>query len=210
MFPILVPPRILELEIMRRNKTPGLDFKLRELGIASFHPKKSKVSPKGKIEDFEKKYQIELQPDYRQFVSRYCPAVFKKPAFYSPLEKSPKTPEDALEEITVFYGLSADENNLIRIKEAYANRMPDFLIPIADTPDGDQVCLCVKGDCKDNVYLWDHDCESKSPNDEPYENLYLIANTFSDFIQSFRVVEHEFTDDEIEGVDVWLDEDLSD
>jgi hypothetical protein len=72
--------------------------------------------------------------------------------------------------------------------------MPDTMIPIADDGGGNQICLGIKGKERGKVYYWDHhnewdeqdyleDYGEPMPPEVKFQNVYLIAKSFEDFIQ---------------------------
>lgn len=74
-------------------------------------------------------------------------------------------------------------------------------LPIADAGGGDFICIGVKGEYKQKVYYWTHEGEGCALEG----NLYLIANTFGGFIQSFEEHSSEIDLDDIELI---LDDDI--
>nr|WP_187441488.1 SMI1/KNR4 family protein [Bacillus subtilis] len=66
---------------------------------------------------------------------------------------------------------------------------------------GDQVCLGVKGEATGKVYFWDHELTNG------VKDTFLVANSFSDFIQSLFI--EETSDDEDDDIlFMELDDDL--
>ncbi|KOS49082.1 hypothetical protein AN272_20350 [Bacillus amyloliquefaciens] len=85
----------------------------------------------------------------------------------------------------------------------YKEQMPDWIIPIADADGGDQICLGVKGEAAGKVYFWDHELTNG------VKDTFLVANSFSDFIQSLFIEEATDGDDEDDGIlSIELDDDL--
>jgi hypothetical protein len=71
----------------------------------------------------------------------------------------------------------------------FKDRIPSDLIPIASAPCGNQICLCVKGVNYGKVYFWDHENEAPEGEEPWYENVYLIANSFKEFIDKLYETE---------------------
>ena len=64
----------------------------------------------------------------------------------------------------------------------------DFF-PIAKAPGNKFICLCIRGEHCGKVYYWDH---IASVEEVPtYDNIYLIANNFTDFINSLYELDIE-------------------
>lgn len=105
---------------------------------------------------------------------------------------------DNYESIKYFYALrDGTTNSLEVVYKDLINRIPKELISIADDPCGNQICLGIKGKHFNKVYFWDHENEAMEANQEPWwDNVYLIANTFADFINKLfyaEVNEEEWT-----------------
>ena len=63
-------------------------------------------------------------------------------------------------------------------------RMPEELVPIAHDPGGNQICIAVAGPKTGAVYFWDHEEEADDDETPGYDNVYLIANSFNEFLNS--------------------------
>lgn len=84
--------------------------------------------------------------------------------------------------------------------EVYEEVFERKLLPIAEAGGGDFICLGIKDKYKDKIYYWTHEGEGRLE-----ENIYLIANTFEDFISSFEKHGQKIDLDDIE---LFLDDDL--
>jgi hypothetical protein len=62
-----------------------------------------------------------------------------------------------------------------------AGVMATEILPIGGDDGGNQVCICMGGENLGKVYFWYHD-KAGSPFD--YSCLYLIADSFDEFMQS--------------------------
>ena len=71
------------------------------------------------------------------------------------------------------------------------------MIPIADDGGGHQICVGIKGKECGKVYYWDHhnewdeqdyleDYGEPMPSDVKFQNVYLIAESFEDFIRRLQ------------------------
>lgn len=146
---------------------------------------------------FEQKYGIDLSHVYKQFLLHYGSGYIKDDYCYKAKEKSPLTPEDDYDMTDYFYGSDIVDNI-----ETYKEEFERKLLPIADAGGGDFICLGVRDKYKDKIYYWTHEGRGKFE-----ENLYLIADTFEDFISSFEKHKHEQKID-LEDIELFLDDDL--
>lgn len=148
---------------------------------------------------------VTLPIDYRDFVGEYGASAFGESVQFRLLETDPVHPVQSLlgtpipryEEghLSAFYGgKEAGTYSLANALEAYKRRMPDTMIPIADDGGGNQICFGIKGKEHGKVYYWDHhnewdeqdfleDYGEPMPADVKFQNVYLIAESFEDFIR---------------------------
>ncbi len=90
-------------------------------------------------------------------------------------------------DVAWFYALyDGYDENLEKKIDIYNNlgRMPKEFVPIGRDSCGNQICLCVQGKNYGKVYFWNHEEEADEGKEPTYDNLYLIANSFTDFINS--------------------------
>lgn len=65
-------------------------------------------------------------------------------------------------------------------------RLPDHLVAIGADPGGNQICLSVAGDDLGKVYFWDHEDEVEEGETPDDHNVYLIANSFAEFLNGLK------------------------
>jgi cell wall assembly regulator SMI1 len=136
------------------------------------------------IQALEQELGIQLPSDYRQFLlthngGRPTPAHF--PLTGDPLNSSGG--------IHWFYGIHRGRERHYNLRKAYdvfQDRMPANFFPIACDPGGNQICLSVAGEDRETVYFWDHEFESLDDEKPGYENVYFIANSFTELLNSLR------------------------
>ncbi|GEM_PF-840965 len=190
---------------MLENDYAKIEKKLKEILDNALNTEK-KEHPEGEIIDIQKKYNITLPLEYKLFVLKYGNSYIKDNIFYKAIEKSPWTPEDGFDSLGFFYGLENDSKDLRKMIEAYLGRISDNLIPIADCDGGNELCIGVKGNSKGKVYFWNHENQNVI-SAENTKNLYLVAESFSDFVMSFEVHER-ISKIDLDDVEIWLDDDL--
>ena len=135
------------------------------------------------IEIVESKLNVNLPSDYKKFILKNNGGHPIKDCFPFLDNKMNKSGC-----IAWFYAMYDGEYSNF-IKEYYTykvfrQRLPSDLIPIADDPCGNLVCLCIDGQNKDKIYFWDHENESLELNYPWYKNISLISSNFTDFINS--------------------------
>jgi cell wall assembly regulator SMI1 len=87
--------------------------------------------------------------------------------------------------IQVFLRINGDveSSNLDWTYQIMYGRLPDNLFPIARDDGGDLVCISLYGEDAGAVVFWDIHQETDEPT---YDNVYHIANSFEEFIESIR------------------------
>lgn len=88
--------------------------------------------------------------------------------------------------LTSMFGLES-EDNLISQYERYKNRIPNTCIPIGRDAGGNLVCLNLSEDRYGHIYFWNHEEELKYEEGKiTINDLYFIAETFNDFLNSIE------------------------
>lgn len=70
-------------------------------------------------------------------------------------------------------------------------RMPIHILPIADDPGGNAICISTSGADEGYIYFWDHEQEVDYTisDDSDYSNLFFIAKSFNEFLSSLKTIE---------------------
>jgi cell wall assembly regulator SMI1 len=119
--------------------------------------------------------------DYREFMLAHNGGKPSRRAFVYAEETGPYT-DGAVRK---FYPIdSSDKLGLEATHHTFLGydppRMPRDVFPIADDSFGNQICICFSGPKCGYVYFWDHEHEAE---DEPtYDNMHLVAKSFSEFL----------------------------
>ena len=130
--------------------------------------------------DFERTIGLPLPVDYRQFLSRYGFVHGAGVAF--PEYGQPAKPCGGVE---VFFGVNADdEYDILSNKVGFSGRIPDHLLPVADSPGG-QICLALTGTDSGAIFWWGLECISGA-NTQPVR----IADDFDSFMNSLYLDEN--------------------
>ena len=130
------------------------------------------------IQEFETIISATMSNDYKEFLLKYNGGYPQKNVF--PL----------VEDNAIYNNIS--ETNSIKLFSSIQQliygyrynqeRIPHELIEIANDPFGNRICLGIKDKYYGKVYFWDHDWESEDDEPPTYDNLSLIADNFTDFI----------------------------
>lgn len=139
-----------------------------------------KPTSDARISEIEKELGISLPLQYRNFLLRYNGGhpipdgfVFKEAPYGDSC-------------VAWFLAIDSELSNFVETFECMRDRMPRELIPIADDPGGNQICIAVAGPNTGAVYFWDHEHEVDEGDVPTYQNISLIANSFDEFIDSLH------------------------
>lgn len=94
--------------------------------------------------------------------------------------------------VNYFYAINSKEiDDLEEILDTFKideKRMPEQILPIAEDPFGNVVCISTGKLDHGQIYFWDHEKEVdySVSDDRDYSNLYLIAKSFNEFIDGLK------------------------
>ncbi len=132
------------------------------------------------IAEAEEELGLSLPVQYRDFLSKHNGGHPEPNAF--PIENNPSDDHGL-----VHYFLCVKENdvyNLVDWVKRFHDRIPSGFLPIAVDPGGNLICLSTIGKNAGKVYFWDHEEEAREGEVPGYDNVYFIANSFSEFLGS--------------------------
>ena len=133
------------------------------------------------VSSLENKLGISLPSDYRQFLFSYNGGGRPDPCLF-PIAGNTADDHGIVEWLYVIN--VEDQFDLVDVIEVYEERLPPELLPIAEDPGGNLICLSVSGPNRGKVYFWDHEGEGKSGEASTYSNVYYVADSFQAFIDS--------------------------
>jgi hypothetical protein len=137
------------------------------------------------IDRTEKRIGRRIPPAYRKFLLEYNGGSPDPSDFTMATSPHGKT---ELGTIKSFLGIGTDKAtlNLDYILETFEGRLPADLFPIARDPGGNLIALGTEGSKTDKVYFWDHEREADEGNPPTNRNLYLVSESFDQFIGSLH------------------------
>lgn len=161
-----------------------IDDKLRLLGMTSIY----ELNPIDSIKE-AKLFPLPLPLDYKDFLIKYGPLNYDAAIHLIP-SLSKNTFDEPLSLIN-FYGFSPGTSNLLTIMKRYRDRIPEDMIPIAECPGGNQICIGTGNEVFGKIYYWDHDKEKLHVNSQEdiWGPVTLIHPSFYDLIMSVQKVE---------------------
>ena len=133
------------------------------------------------IAKFERTRSLNLPGDYKAFLLANNGGSPRASLF--PLQGRPHDPIDNIQTF-LGIGVSVPTNELSYAYDLYIGGFPFGIVPIAVQDLGSYICLDLR-DGKERVAFWDHR-HFWSTGEWREQDLYLVANTFSDFLTLLR------------------------
>ncbi len=138
------------------------------------------------IMSLEAMLHMKIPEDYRLFLLN-CNGGRPRKSVFTYIYKGRKE----LGCVSRFLGIHNGEfDNLYQAVKTYKifqKRLPDNLLPIANDPGGNLICLSLIGNDLGSIYFWNHDWEADDHEEPTYENIFLIATSFTEFIDSLTL-----------------------
>lgn len=146
------------------------------------------------IREFEQLIDAKLPEDYIEHLLKYNGGRPDKEDCYDFIE--PIDEKELYGGIHYFYALyEGDICNLVKEYQSFIGRIPHEMIPIAAVgSESNQICLGISGNYYGKIYYWVSDWESDEEGVPVYDNIYLIANSFTEFINKLYIHEIELLD----------------
>ena len=135
------------------------------------------------IAQFEARWGMLLPAEYKAFLLKSnggmpIPAGFDVPGWHGQASG-----------LNFFYGIHEDPDySLDSACETYQERVPADLISIATDAFGNNICIGWKGKRCGKIYFWDHEDELDENGcfRQDYRNVFLLANSLQEFLDSLR------------------------
>jgi hypothetical protein len=154
-----------------------------------------------KLKKIEKKYKLSIPEPYRQFLLLYEDGAPDQDIQYPAIESIPRAGKDNLLSFGAFLVAVDGSDSLEDHLKDYYERIPASILPIATDYTGNLICIGVSGAAAGKIYYWDHenelaakimlqmDLKGITSIDDYWENIYLVAESFIDFIRSLQIEE---------------------
>ena len=126
-----------------------------------------------------------LPAPYRNFLLLYNGGHPEPAAF--PIDNNPADTHGLVQAFLCIN--EQDVYNLATYVKRYRNRVPAGFLPIAVDPGGNLICLAMAGARAGKVYFWDHEEEAEEGQPPTDKNVFLIANTFDEFLSRLTTLE---------------------
>lgn len=141
-----------------------------------------------------------ISSDYKRFISEYGECWIEDNV-YTDLKESPAWLGEEPISVGLFYGLEQNKYDIRNVIKTYEEQLPEHVIPIADADGGDQICLDISEQDQGKIFFWDHELR------DGVQDLFLIADTFTEFIEGLFIVEED-DDGDTGALGIQLSDDL--
>lgn len=135
----------------------------------------------------------ELPDSYRKFLLHFGGSVvFNVSLIFKAAEPSPWA-DKGYDDLESLYGVEKTRKE-ITVFEAIDTYKTDFKnqwIPIGASSGGNQICLCLIGHMKGQIWFWDHESEPVFNESTVSQGLSKIAENFNEFIVKLEVDDSE-------------------
>lgn len=131
------------------------------------------------IERVERRFGFALPRAYREFLLRHNGG--RPNLAYYPIRGF----QDEFGGVKVFLRIGSDilSSDLVWVHDLMSGRLPPGQLAIANTDNGDLLCLTIGGLAEGRVMFWDHEAETVPPT---FDNMYEVAPTFEEFLASLH------------------------
>jgi SMI1-KNR4 cell-wall len=136
-----------------------------------------------KIKQFEKQVGVEFPEDYVKFLANFNGGEPKLDTF----EYKLKDGRVWTGGVRYFFGFNLDQlQNIDFFASMRGDRIPENMIPIGLDNGGNFILLTLSKQDRGKVYFWDHDEESEDNEPPTNDNIYFVANSFTEFLESLK------------------------
>jgi cell wall assembly regulator SMI1 len=149
------------------------------------------------IDLLEQKLEVLLPQDYRDFLFLHNGGHPEKDCYTSIDDRMSS-------DLDRFFSYYEGDNciNILKEKMRFKDRIPKCFLPIAHDSGSNKICIGINGSEYGKVYFWDFDQAVPYGEEPTYDNMYLLANNFTDFINSlYKFVDLKKDD---KGEEIWV------
>ena len=163
-----------------------LTQKLRQLGAKPGSGESYRPFTEAQLDEVEAQTNGRLPTSYRQMLTTLGGCMFAAPVYFN----------DPQAKMPVMFGWFFGFDELLDAIRSHEEVLPDGVIPIGDDGGGNLYCLGVKGDDLGKVFFhdhgvgWDEEAQDYLARGEElplrlrYQTVYLLANSFDEFVNS--------------------------
>lgn len=139
------------------------------------------------IVKIEKKINLKFPAEYKEHLLKYNGGQCT-PNLFTFIENGTQTDSCIDWFLAIYDGEYDNLEQYIDIYKLDEKRLPIHIVPIAHDPGGNLICISCGSNDNGSVYFWDHESEVdyNTASDDDYSNLYLIADSFNNFLKNLK------------------------
>lgn len=128
------------------------------------------------LKEFENENQLLIPNDYRNFLIKFNGGKPLKSVYNDNYS------------VNWFFGFhnGPDWSTIYHAIDLYQNRIPSWYFPIANDPFGNLFLMSLYEENYGIIAFWDHENECDGDSAQYFENMSLIANSFTEFITNLK------------------------
>lgn len=136
--------------------------------------RKEQSAPQAKVDELEQRFGRRLPGAYRDYLH----------------EQDGGRLEDNHQAANTIFGVGdvPDWANLWHKLAVYADRVPPWLLPVANDAYGNLFCLSLRDSDEGSVWFWDHEEEADEGEPPAEDNLTHKADNWTAFLESLQPV----------------------
>lgn len=131
------------------------------------------------LEAFEKRNNIHLPIEYREFILKYNGGK-PVPNSFNFIDSDGKKSNSLVQYfLSIHNEKSFDNMELTYEYNINEERIPSYILPIASDPFGNYICISTKEESYGKIYFCDHEAATNN-------NLCFVSNNFNEFLNMLK------------------------
>lgn len=148
--------------------------------------------------DIENQFNSILPVSYKNFYNIFGPFSFSKTIQIKCIDAVPIASNGNKVAVNYFYSIAkTGECSMLNLISTYEEQLPENLLPICDGEPGDLICISLREIEYGEIYYWHHESDAG-------KNLFLVSQSFEDFIMSLEISESIIDDNLVKDMQVEL------
>lgn len=174
-----------------------IEKKIKKLGGIEFmRPLARKYNSNIDISNYLKSNNLNLETEWIEFLIKYGFGQFNDDIVFKSIDKIPVSYNDGTTPITFIYGWGFGSESLQETRDGLADQISSNYFVFAEGNPGDYLLInTVDG----KIYYYSHEGEVNY-------SIFLVANTFEDFIESLSINKNSSAEDDLE--EEWFSDDF--
>lgn len=136
------------------------------------------------LDEVELRLSFRFPEEYRQFLLAHNGGKPQPGVFHFTNDRGTRSDSCVDWFLAIYDGEYDNFETYFNMYKVDQVRLPAELIPIAHDPGGNLVCISVDGPRCGAIYFWDHEKEAGNGDTPTYSNVYIVSQSFNQFLDS--------------------------